>query len=246
MSEQHHEEDYEDDDVVNQDVNAVDESDDIERADDGSTDEPIDDTATRMPDDDDVADWGFGDKKSRFGKEVVIAFGAIAVLLGMFGWVVHNQMSETKDGGAVAGDVPEGTLGPESSTGDDPFMPTSLGVAQNETDPDAATGDDQFLPPTQNEEPDDRHLVMQSDGGNFEPTGNVEPSGAGDPLGSNDPLGDQQPLMTGRARPTGLFDGPSTTPRDSFGGEPVAATDPTTQQSRQPKCRVSKPAPMAG
>jgi hypothetical protein len=237
MSEEHHEEEYEDNDVANQDVDAVEDSDDVERADGGSTDEPIDDTATNSSDDDDVADWGFGEKKSRFGKEVVIAFGAIAVLLGMFGWVVHNQMNEAKDGGVVAGDIPEGTLG---GAGDDPFMPVSLGAAEGERGP---VGDEEFLPPVQNDEPDEHSVAMNEGNGNTGRMGNDEPFGDGQLLDNS------EPLVADRSTPNGLFDAPANSSDELLADDRRSGAGPDfgqTETGRRANSVVSRDSVFGG
>jgi nucleoid-associated protein YgaU len=106
------EEEEEEDDEEYEDDSAGDESEVEESASEEDSSE------TEAAGDD---EWGFGEKKSRFSKEVLFGIATVAVLCGVFGVVVWQNLGKNSDGEEVASS-PEGELGDEGKPGpQDPF-----------------------------------------------------------------------------------------------------------------------------
>lgn len=104
------EEEEEDDEDEYDDEGASDE----DETEDGESEENSETTASGEED-----EWGFGEKKSRFSKELIVGFLAITILCSVFGVVVFNNLQG--DGDEVAEEEsPEGELGKEGG-GEDPF-----------------------------------------------------------------------------------------------------------------------------
>jgi len=86
-------------------------------------------------DEDSVASWGYEEKKSRFSKEMLAGFAAIAVLVAIFGIVVYKKMPGTEDSGEVVTAGPEASLGnpegeetPPAEDPNDPFRENAVVV----------------------------------------------------------------------------------------------------------------------
>lgn len=83
-------------------------------------------------DEDSVASWGYEEKKSRFSKEMLAGFAAIAVLVTIFGIVVYKKLPGASDSAEVAAG-PEASLGnPESSLGNPEGTETPPGEDLND------------------------------------------------------------------------------------------------------------------
>lgn len=110
-----------DDEASDEDASAEEESSDDPEAETGKDDE-----------------WGFGEKKSRFSREVIVGFLAIAILCSVFGVVVFNNLQGGDDSVAEE-ESPEGELGEEGvGEGTDPFASgTDVRVASH-TAPDGS------------------------------------------------------------------------------------------------------------
>lgn len=134
-------EEYEDDEVSSESEDEYeDEADDAEASDESETD---------SEDEDSVASWGYEEKKSRFSKEVIAGFAAVALLVTIFGVVVYKKFPGADSAAETIAAGPDVSLGSPGESGsesdpDDPFAPDSeqtLGM-QSEPNPDGVTGDD--------------------------------------------------------------------------------------------------------
>ena len=71
-------------------------------------------------DEDSVASWGYEEKKSRFSKEMLAGFAAIAVLVTIFGIVVYTKLPGNGDSDEIVAAGPTASLGAPGSTPDNP------------------------------------------------------------------------------------------------------------------------------
>ena len=106
-NEYENEEEYEDEEVTSEseEEEYEDEAEDAEASDESEEDE------------DSVESWSYEEKKSRFSKEMIAGFAAIAVLVAIFGIVVYKKLPGSDDNTELAAG-PEASLGnPESELG---------------------------------------------------------------------------------------------------------------------------------
>lgn len=176
---------------------------------------------------DSVASWGYEEKKSRFSKEMIAGFAAIAVLLTVFGVVSYKKMTGADDSGKTVA-APDASLGnPDGSLGDpgetpseeDPNDPFRAG-AEN----DVVVGD----------------LGPQSEPGQGDGTSNA--SLAGDGFGNSNSTNDGSTDFSpnnGASETASLFPGSSPngqdTPIDPFGNNASLGNDqPFASNSETP------------
>lgn len=229
--ERYEEEEYEEDDVENSAEDEYEEeySDDAESSDE----DPIDGT-DEADEEMEHVEWGFEPRKRRFSREVVLGLIAVAGLVGVFAFVVHNQFSgdggddsqlaDTDDSAAA----PAGSLGPEGdpNAADDPFADSISDSGSGNPDATAV-------------------LIGETKGG--PPNGG---DALGDPLaGQSEPDLDSLNNFTGTADPfanqspdplNSTTPGPGTTEfgiaaRDSVYGTPEADTPPNSEFLPQPE-----------
>lgn len=127
-------EEYEDEEVSSESEDEYeDEAEDAEASDESGEDE------------DSVESWGYEEKKSRFSKEVIAGFAAVALLLTVFGVVVYKKRFPSADAsGEVVTAGPEASLGSPQGTPPevDPNDPFAEG-AENNLGPQSEPGDGQ-------------------------------------------------------------------------------------------------------
>jgi len=148
-------------------------TDEYEKEDDEEYEDEVEDTeasaeSEESEDEDSVASWGYEDKKSRFSKEMLAGFAAIAVLVALFGIVVYKKMPGAGDSSAVATAGPKASLGnpegedtPPAEDLNDPFregvansvVVGDLGLqtepGQGDGTPNASLGGSEFTDPNQ-------------------------------------------------------------------------------------------------
>lgn len=128
-------EEYEDDEVTSEsDEEYEDEAEDAEASDESEAGEEGDES---------VASWGYEEKKSRFSKEVIAGFAAVALLVTIFGVVVYKKFpgADSSAEAITAGpDVSLGNPGDASSEADpnDPFALGAGDALGQQTEPNPA------------------------------------------------------------------------------------------------------------
>lgn len=145
MSEDKHSEDEYKEEAEYSEDEYQDESEDVEGS-DGN-----DGTEDAESGEDDMSDWGYAQKKKRFSKEVVLGFGAIALLAGAFFWFSQYPADDGgPDESELAGGPPASDLGDPT----DPFSDVPGGNAgevlpglEDDGDPSISSDDSQFEPP---------------------------------------------------------------------------------------------------
>lgn len=173
--------------------------------------EPIDGTqeaATAAASGENAPSWGFEEKKRRFSKEVLIAFVAICVLVGLFSIIVWKQFKKpgkTPDSASIAGKSKS-----EEPQTNDPF-------------------DDRNKPaePVVQAEPTD--LFAQQEPMPASDLGNSEPA---QPEMSADLFGNQ---ATASPSSTDLFANNAAPPRGLLDREPIKSTNESVFQSAEPE-----------
>lgn len=100
---------------------------------DGAEDESEEDSRTASGEED---EWGFGEKKSRFSKEMIVGFLAITILCSVFGVVVFKNLNGGDEDGVAEEESLKGDLGEEGGgEGEDPFAPGSEVRVASHTEP---------------------------------------------------------------------------------------------------------------
>ena len=128
LEEEEEEEDDEEYDEDEYEEEASDEEDDDEA--EGESEEESETTASEED------EWGFGEKKSRFSKEVIVGFLAITILCSVFGIVVFKNFSGGNEDTVVEDASLEGDLAEEGSgEEDDPFAGGSEIRVASHTEP---------------------------------------------------------------------------------------------------------------
>lgn len=128
-------EEYEDDEVTSESDEEY--EDEVEDA------EASDESAAGPDGDDSVASWGYEEKKSRFSKEVIAGFAAVALLVTIFGVVVYKKFpgadssAETITAGPDVSPGNPGEASPETDP-DDPFAPGAGDALGQQTEPNPA------------------------------------------------------------------------------------------------------------
>lgn len=128
-------EEYEDDEVTSEsDEEYEDEAEDAEASDESEAGEEGDES---------VASWGYEEKKSRFSKEVIAGFAAVALLVTIFGVVVYKKFPGAESSAEAIAAVPDVSLGnpgeasPEADP-NDPFAPGAGDALGPQTEPNPA------------------------------------------------------------------------------------------------------------
>ena len=125
------EEEEEDDEEYDEDEyeeEASDEEDDDEA--EGESEEESETTASEKD------EWGFGEKKSRFSKEVIVGFLAITILCSVFGIVVFKNLSGGNEDTVAEDESLKGDLGEEGNgEEEDPFAGGSEIRVASHTEP---------------------------------------------------------------------------------------------------------------
>lgn len=189
----------------------------------GDEGEPIDGTqeaATAAASGENAPSWGFEEKKRRFSKEVLIAFVAICVLVGLFSIIVWKQFKKpgnTPDPASIAGKEPKSK---EPKT-EDPFDDSNKSAE-----------------PAVKEEP--TGLFAQQEPMPTNELGNSEPA---QPELSTDLFGGPGTSSTGS---TDLFANNAAPPRGLLDREPTRSTNESGFQSAEPEPMTPvDPQPMA-
>jgi nucleoid-associated protein YgaU len=251
MSDKDYEDEYEED-VENSAEDEYEYEDDAE-----ASDEAIDGTEEAADGEMEHVEWGFETKKRRFSKEVVFGLVAVLCLVGVFGFVVHNQFSGDGEEVASVGDAkkpaPDGALGAEGDpkAATDPFVDDESGVVDlNAAEPGAAS-----VAFNDQDEPSPDARLNDLLGGQTEP-GFERQSGIG---AADDPFRTSSDQFSG-SEPTGtadssinvasrddVFGRPSQPALDPFGTEPTAASslldaDPLLSQNDSSGLGTGQPA----
>lgn len=113
-----------------EDDEEYDEDDSDEEASEDEGDESEEESETTASGEED--EWGFGEKKSRFSKEIVVGFLAITILCSVFGIVVFKNLNGGDEDTVAEEESLEGELGEEGGgEGEDPFASGEVRVASH-------------------------------------------------------------------------------------------------------------------
>ncbi len=248
--EDEYEDEYEEEDVENSAEDEYEYEDDAE-----ASDEAIDGTEEAADGEMEHVEWGFETKKRRFSKEVVFGLVAVLGLVGVFGFVVHNQFSG--DGEEVASTDDEKTPGPDGALGaegdpksaTDPFADGEPGGV----DPNAALPGAASVALNDQNEPSPDARLNDLLSGQSEPGLDGQAGGAGassDPFGNTEPTGtaDSSINVASRGDVFGAASGFESQPAsDPFDTQPAAANtlpevDPLVAQNDQSGLGTGQPA----